>query len=282
MKQNNMNNKKTHRSKVLIEQDNNPISTKSNRFELFQDDDNDSLIDIDDKIIEHAPTPIKKEKEKNDRTDNFIKEQGQEQGKKQLQQKKITPFFIEKEKEQLSVPIETSIRIGDGSQFKLHTEWNVWVHDLDVTDWFIENYTNIFTIKTLADFWAIFNNFEKLCYRNYHFFFMRKGINPTWEDDSNCNGGICSIKEDINKSNILIRDLCMYAMNEILVPDNMDVTGIVFSPKNNWAIIKIWNKNRRNNTSELMSATLKHKYEDLSIKFRNCVPERKSDKKRRN
>ena len=161
----------------------------------------------------------------------------------------------------------------NGSQIKLKYKYNLWSHDIYNKNWNIDSYNKICQIDNISDFWKLFNNFNKMNIRVMHFFFMKEGTEPVWEHESNRSGGVCSFKIEINKALSLWEDLNSRMACNCLTNDAFDINGISISPKNNWAILKIWNRNKENDLSIMLSKEVLEKYANLSIKYKNNEPE---------
>ena len=77
-------------------------------------------------------------------------------------------------------------------------------------------------------------------------FMMKKGINPTWEDPKNRDGGCFSYKVS-NKNVAKTWSELTYRIVGGTISMKSDfvkcVTGITISPKKNFCIIKIWMTN---------------------------------------
>ena len=114
---------------------------------------------------------------------------------------------------------------------------------------------------------------------------MKDGIEPTWEDPQNINGGTCTLKIDLKQSISVIEDLACHVFTENLLINsdanidrydienyNHDINGISFSPKvtnrNSALIIKIWNRTFDINTSRLFKQEIANQYSDISILYR--------------
>ena len=156
---------------------------------------------------------------------------------------------------------------------KLSNIYNLWIHDIYDRDWSINGYKNIYQIETVGQFWKIFNNFQKLGLKFTHFFLMKKNIEPTWEHEQNRDGGVCSLKIELDNAISVYEDLCIRMMCGTLNNEPSDINGISISPKNTWAIIKIWNKDNKNDLSLTIADDLLAKYEKLSIKYKSNEPE---------
>lgn len=163
--------------------------------------------------------------------------------------------------------------MDDGYNIKLKNTYTLWSHDIYEKNWDIAGYKKICDIDNVAYFWQFINNLDKLKFRNHHFFLMKKKINPTWEDENNRNGGICSFKVQIFNCLKLYEDLCVYMVNNILCDKEDDINGISISPKNTFAIIKVWNKDSNNDISQLVNKKITEKYENLPLRYTKNAPE---------
>ena len=68
-------------------------------------------------------------------------------------------------------------------------EWNLWYHN-SKDDWTINGYKKVYNIKTISDYWKLYNNWDKLGgVNNKHFFLMKNTVTPIWEDPTNKSGG---------------------------------------------------------------------------------------------
>lgn len=158
-------------------------------------------------------------------------------------------------------------------KFKLHTNWVLWVHDNNSKDWSVESYKKITTLSTVESFWRIFKNFHALGIKYRHIYLMREGVTPTWEDENNRNGGICTIKIQMIDAKKVITELAMRVFGETFVSDMDDITGISISPKNMWAILRIWNRDAKNDLSTMLPKDMDSELKDLSIKYKANKPE---------
>ena len=129
----------------------------------------------------------------------------------------------------------------------LNDKWVLWFHDLDDTDWTINGYQRLANIDTIECFWKIFNSLEESIIQNSMFFLMRHNIQPIWEDKQNINGGCWSFK--ISKKDVYKAwtELSLHLLGENVTKDlkhTSNINGISISPKKNFSILKIWNKNQ--------------------------------------
>lgn len=157
--------------------------------------------------------------------------------------------------------------------FPLECSWILWAHDIDDKSWSIKSYKQLYTIKTASDFWKLFNNCDKIGMKFNHFYMMREGISPTWEDENNRDGGICSIKIESKNALSAFEEMSVKIVLEQATEIKNDINGISISPKNNWALIKLWNKDGKNDLVKTINNDIMDKYGHLSIKYKANKPE---------
>jgi len=165
------------------------------------------------------------------------------------------------------------IKIDSGDKIYFPNKWVLWCHDIKEKQWDINSYKKLYTIHSVSDFWNIFNNIHKLGLRAMHLFLMKENINPTWEDEANRNGGVCSLKINIKTVKNIWTDIIIQMVCNNLNNNYDDINGTSISPKNQWAIVKIWNKDNKNDLTKTLSKQFLTKYENISIKYRPNNPE---------
>lgn len=118
-----------------------------------------------------------------------------------------------------------------GEHIKLQTNI-LWCHDLVSRDWTINGYKKLCAIKNVSAFWRLFNNFKKIGWKRYHFYFMREGSLPLWEE--NINGGIFIIcGADLE----LWEEVGLYYVSGAL---GECINGISINLKGEELFVKIW------------------------------------------
>ena len=118
------------------------------------------------------------------------------------------------------------INILMDSNTNLSNKWNIWYHH-EKDNWDISGYKNIYEIKTVGDFWRLYNNWHKLKGVNSrHFFFMKDDVPPIWEDEQNKNGGCWSFKVIDHDAEKLWTDLSIYAVCGQLTNNSDDIVGL--------------------------------------------------------
>ncbi len=128
-------------------------------------------------------------------------------------------------------------------------KWSLWYHH-EKDNWKISGYKKVYDVCNSTDFWKLHNNWDKIKGINYkHYFFMKDGIVPIWEDQQNINGGCWSFKVNEDQTLNLWTDLAVYLVTNQLLNDKQDVVGISSClKKNNNSVVKIWNKNSKNSS----------------------------------
>ena len=144
---------------------------------------------------------------------------------------------------------------------KFKNTWNIWFHHTK-DDWSIDGYRKIYTIETISDFWKLYNNWDKLGGINSkHFFIMKNDITPMWEDEENKNGGCWSFKIQEKEASKLWEELSLYLVSETISKINDDIQGLsICLKKNNHSIIKIWNKDTKNNNNKNINDEIINQY----------------------
>lgn len=156
---------------------------------------------------------------------------------------------------------------------KFDNKWNIWYHN-SKEDWTIKGYEKLYEITNIENYWKFYNNWDKLGgINNKHFFIMKNDITPIWEDPYNKDGGCWSFKVNDNLAQDLWNDLSIQLVtgNLSLVKD--DIVGLsACLKKNNFSVIKIWNKNSQNNNLNLLSKDILNKW-GLDIIYIAHMPE---------
>lgn len=166
---------------------------------------------------------------------------------------------------QVPISIESSVLLGQ--------TYTLWCHDINNKFWDIESYRKLVTFSDAPNFWKVINNFSKIGVKFNHFFLMKSNIDPTWEHEDNRNGGACSFKIELHKSADVFEYLCIKMVTGTLSSQSDDINGISLSPKNNWAIIKIWNADSKFDLSKTLTKEVIDKYSHLGIRYKPNVPE---------
>jgi translation initiation factor 4E len=158
-------------------------------------------------------------------------------------------------------------------KLQFSSNWNLWYHSKK-DNWTIDGYEKLYTINNVSDFWKLYNNWDKLGgINNKHFFLMKNEVVPLWEDESNKYGGCWSFKISEYQSQDLWNDLSLYLVTDNLLSIKDEVVGLsVCLKKSNFSVIKIWNKNSKNNSLNLINENILKKY-GLDIIYIAHMPE---------
>lgn len=171
---------------------------------------------------------------------------------------------------------------------KLNTDWIIWYHAPNDKNWGINSYKSILEIKTLEDFLVLYNSWD-ICLPKVTegmFFIMRKFssgeiIYPRWEDKNNINGGYWSFKIGNDNSKEIWDNLTKLLIGEVICSsEHLNINGISISPKKNFCIIKIWNKDSKLDNSSLFTEDLKSilKIDEVKYSSHNKNIKRDMDK----
>jgi hypothetical protein len=152
-------------------------------------------------------------------------------------------------------------------------EWYVWIRETNNSDWSLHSYIKVGSLNSINDFFEFSNSLQLFDPSNYQIFIMKQNIKPLWEDPMNRNGGACSFKLNIHNGFAFYEDVVLFALNEDLFLNSNDLNGMSFSTKNNWAIVKLWNKDCKNNVTRNLKPTFQNKYSHLYMRYKKNEPE---------
>jgi Eukaryotic initiation factor 4E len=143
--------------------------------------------------------------------------------------------------------METAPLASDNNSYhNLSDNWTLWAHLPHNTDWSLKSYIPVSTFTTVEETISVIETLPAALVENCMLFIMRKGINPTWEDPKNRDGGCFSYKV-LNKNVVGAWKELTYSVVGGSISSKGSffdcVTGITISPKKNFCIIKIWMKN---------------------------------------
>ena len=146
------------------------------------------------------------------------------------------------------------------SYHKLSNNWTLWGHLPHNIDWTIKSFDNIYTFTTVEETIAVTETLPAILVENCMLFIMKTGINPTWEDPQNCNGGCFSYKV-LNKNVYKVWKELTYVLVGSSISSNVNfvncVTGITISPKKSFCIIKIWMTDCKNQNPSIVTTDIK-------------------------
>jgi translation initiation factor 4E len=131
-------------------------------------------------------------------------------------------------------------------------KWCVWYHH-ELNEWSVKGYRKIYNIANMEEFWLFFNNLKCLGGINkLHYFLMRDGITPIYEDIKNCRGGTWSSIVSLDSAENSYIELAQQLVGETMSDCPSDINGLSVNVKSGVSVIKIWNGDRsRSKTSRL-------------------------------
>lgn len=143
--------------------------------------------------------------------------------------------------------VDSMLAMDTGQQdHVLYDNWVLWAHLPHDTDWSLRSYNKIVELNSVEKVISCMNTVPTQMVKNCMLFLMRKGVNPTWEDPKNMNGGCFSFK--VNNSDVYKTwtQLSYLLTGETLSNNHKlqeKITGITISPKKTFCILKIWLQN---------------------------------------
>ena len=146
------------------------------------------------------------------------------------------------------------------TEFK--NNWTMWFHN-NRDNWDLNTFKKIVDVNEPETFWRLYNNFDKIGgITKRHYYLLKNGITPIWQDKANCLGGCWSYKVPEEQAEQLWTDLSVYLVNSLLCPKISDeINGISLClKKNSSVVIKIWNSNSKNNSLKLINEEILKKW----------------------
>ena len=125
----------------------------------------------------------------------------------------------------------------------LYDKWVLWAHLPHDTDWSLRSYNKIIELNSVEKVISCINSVPPAMVKNCMLFLMRSGINPTWEDPKNINGGCFSFKVSNLDVPRTWQELSYLLTGETLTNNyklQQKITGITISPKKSFCIVKVW------------------------------------------
>lgn len=156
----------------------------------------------------------------------------------------------------------------------MNSNWCLWYHDPNNSDYSLDSYIKIAVISDVATFWSVFEAISTEAWNSGMFFFMKEGFRPLWDAPENDKGGAWSKKIDAAETHAVFLDCMVHCLAEkFLKANNEIVVGVTLSPKGNFHIIKIWNTTSSVSDRKLFSPSLKMKVgDDIAYKAHNLRP----------
>tara|TARA_B100001094_G_C18183160_1_gene802122 strand:- start:1974 stop:2501 length:528 start_codon:yes stop_codon:yes gene_type:complete len=138
-----------------------------------------------------------------------------------------------------------AVTLADSKQnfHALSDKWTFWTHLPHDTNWNINSYKPVLTFSTAEEIISLLKVLPEKLVKNCMLFMMRDGIQPTWEDEKNKDGGCFSYKISNKVVKNIWNSLCYSIVGETISNDPKFIkciNGITISPKKAFCIIKIW------------------------------------------
>ena len=156
----------------------------------------------------------------------------------------------------------------------MNSNWCLWYHDPNNSDYSLESYIKIASITDIATFWSVFEAISTEAWNSGMFFFMKDGFRPLWDAPENDKGGAWSKKVAAADTYNVFLDCMVHCLAGKFLKSNNDVVvGVTLSPKGNFHIIKVWNSTTTVSDRKLFSPSLKMKLgDDIAYKAHNLRP----------
>lgn len=160
------------------------------------------------------------------------------------------------------------------------SSWQFWYHH-HKKNWKLAGYQKIVQIKTIGEFWELYNNFDAIGgLFSQHFFIMRNNITPLWEDKQNSKGGAWSFKVNTYDAAELWTRLSGMVLGESLISSDVEkkhsippcsINGLsICVKKENVTIIKIWNCSSKFKSVKYLPSGLTKRY---NVIYKEHCPE---------
>jgi len=203
--------------------------------------------------------------------DDFLQITNQNTRKKNIRIMSYLPKTQSNDPENVSV---NNTIVNNGTDVILPSIWQLYGHNSESKNWSIESYNNIYKILNASNLWKFLNNFYRMDFKTFDFFLMKNDILPIWEHPKNRDGGICSIRTDINNGSDAVCLIILHMVTNKLYTDGADdINGISCSVRNNWMVIKIWCGFKEDKLTHLLQNGLLSKLNNLTFKHISTVPQ---------
>lgn len=152
-------------------------------------------------------------------------------------------------------------------------EYILWVNKIPQNQkWDQLEFHSISYINTKDDFASIFHTIPNWNCENNMFYLMKTSSYPSWEHESNANGGTISIRIEQERMHELFQILSVLLYAHCLTPNDHHVNGISLQIKSNWGLIKIWTNYYNKNMQFSLPNSILKKY-SISPRFKKNEPE---------
>tara|TARA_B100000902_G_C27321513_1_gene924973 strand:- start:2768 stop:3253 length:486 start_codon:yes stop_codon:yes gene_type:complete len=144
---------------------------------------------------------------------------------------------------------------------KLISSWSFWYHSSKVRKWDKDSYTFLYKTQIAEEFWGVFKLLTMKHYESGIIFIMREDIFPDWSSPENRNGGFISIKIETKSRNYKLNNITKIWFERLIsesitIDKNLITHGISLSPKSGHCILKLWLKDKINNSNSILQPDL--------------------------
>jgi hypothetical protein len=110
-------------------------------------------------------------------------------------------------------------------------EWTLYFHSPREKKWGIESYTEIGSVSTLREVYALLNALGDAKLKGGMYFWMRRGIPPLWENHQNIRGGSYSLRGGLENGVDIFLTYTIGSMLGLSTHKDDRVMGVNISPK---------------------------------------------------
>jgi len=146
-----------------------------------------------------------------------------------------------------------------GTSHMLNCPWVLWSHAWDCKKWDEKDYLKHVTVRTVEEFWELYNGLPSFNNRDM-WFFMREGIPPRWEDPINQEGGSFKFRVAAKDIDNTWLTFSMYLISENMCRNPVDanlISGIALSPKaNGYSTVSVWNLDKRHTAHAIFPSNI--------------------------
>lgn len=121
--------------------------------------------------------------------------------------------------------------------------WSVWYHSPTESRWTPSTFSQVGSVATFGEFWALQDHLTDEALLNGFFFLMRDPLPPLWENKANIRGGSYSMRISRKDAADVYHKYMLAAMlGQAATDAGNKINGVCISPKKGFNIITIWNE----------------------------------------
>eukprot|EP00040_Diaphanoeca_grandis_P003451 m.24964 g.24964 ORF g.24964 m.24964 type:complete len:213 (-) comp14818_c0_seq1:331-969(-) len=147
--------------------------------------------------------------------------------------------------------------LDDSVKHPLQNSWVLWFdpgsfgHKNKVAKTWIETLEQIYTIKTVEDFWAVFNNIvpPQSIPAGSNYYIFKEGVQPQWEDSRNKLGGkwqVITNRQQRERLNTMWENTLLLLVGEQFAgKDNDQICGAVVQNRAKGDKLSIWTQDHK-------------------------------------